>query len=65
MNSQLASYKRYWEPSLPQVLMVSLPVGAAVTFITYPIGKMIKWKKEFVKTRVQVRAEGIGMVNKN
>ncbi len=55
--SQLASYKRYWEPNLTQVVGVSLPIGALTTLITQPI--------EFVKTRIQIRAEGIGILTKN
>lgn len=47
------SYKRYWEPSLPQVLGYGLPIGAFATLVTQPL--------EFVKTRTQVRAEGVGI----
>lgn len=48
-----ASYKRYWEPSTAQVLTSSLTVGLAATLITQP------W--ELVKTRIQQRAEGVGI----
>lgn len=34
----LASYKRYWEPSLTEVVGLSLPVGAVATLVTQPIG---------------------------
>lgn len=30
----LGSYKRYWEPSLPEVVGLSVPVGAITTFLT-------------------------------
>ncbi|CAD8074321.1 unnamed protein product [Paramecium primaurelia] len=49
----LGSYKRYWEPSLTEVVGLSVPVGAIATFFTQPL--------EFVKTRIQVRTEGIGL----
>lgn len=47
------SYKRYWEPSTTQTIGSSLVVGAISTALTYPI--------DFVKTRIQSRAEGIGI----
>lgn len=50
------SYKRYWEPSLAQTLSSSLVVGAIATAVTYPI--------DLVKTRIQHRAEGIGIRQK-
>lgn len=54
MNS---GFKRYWEPSTPQALFSSLTVGGVVSAIVYPI--------EFVKTRIQVRAEGVGIRGMN
>ncbi|KRX10628.1 Mitochondrial carrier domain [Pseudocohnilembus persalinus] len=47
----------YWEPSTTQVLGVSGLAGIITNYITYPI--------EFIKTRIQVRAEGIGIRNRN
>jgi len=51
------SFKRYWEPSTGQLLIASLSVNAAASFISYPM--------EFIKTRIQVRANGIGIRNSN
>jgi len=51
------SYKRYWEPSTTQVVGLSLAANAVSTAITYPL--------EFVKTRSQVRTEGVGLRGKN
>lgn len=51
------SYKRYWEPSTNQVIGLSLAINSISTALTYPI--------EFVKTRTQIRAEGVGNRNKN
>jgi len=50
------SYKRYWEPSTTQALTASLVVAGIATSIVQPI--------EFVKTRVQMRAEGLGIRQK-
>jgi len=47
------SYKRYWEPTTTQALTSSVIIGAIATTITYPI--------DVVKTRIQQRAEGIGI----
>jgi len=38
----LASYKRYWEPSLGEVLGLSLSVGALTTAVTQPLGILKK-----------------------
>lgn len=51
------SYKRYWQPSTATALTLSLGVNALATAITYPI--------EFVKTRIQLRSEGIGIRQRN
>jgi solute carrier family 25 oxoglutarate transporter 11 len=51
------SYKRYWEPSTTQVVGLSLAANAVSTAVTYPL--------EFVKTRSQVRTEGVGLRGKN
>ena len=48
-----ASYKRYWEPSLPFQMFSSLIITSAATTATYPL--------EFLKTKIQVRAEGYGI----
>ena len=37
--TMLGSYKRYWEPSLPEVIGLSIPAGAVATFVTQPLGK--------------------------
>jgi len=47
------SHKRFWEPTPSQVFVSSLSVGALATTLTYPI--------DVVKTRIQQRAEGIGI----
>lgn len=47
------SYKRYWEPNTAQVLSASLAVNAVASFLSYPF--------ELAKTRIQVRAEGLGV----
>jgi len=49
------SYKRYWEPSLGQTMFASLSVGAIASTVSYPL--------EFLKTRILVRGEGIGIRN--
>ena len=36
----LGSYKRYWEPSLPEVIGLSIPAGAIATFVTQPLGDL-------------------------
>lgn len=36
----LGSYKRYWEPSLPEVIGLSIPTGAIATFVTQPLGEL-------------------------
>ncbi len=47
------SYKRYFETNLPQTMGISLLVGSLATALTYPM--------EFLKTRIQMRSELIGM----
>lgn len=47
------SYKRYWEPSTTQALASSVSVGVLSTALWYPL--------DLVKTRIQQRAEGIGI----
>lgn len=47
------SYKRYWEPSTVQALSSSVSVGLLATALWHPL--------DMVKTRIQQRAEGIGI----
>jgi len=47
------SHKRYWEPSTVQALSSSVSVGVLATAIWQPL--------DIVKTRIQQRAEGIGI----
>eukprot|EP01015_Nassula_variabilis_P036704 TRINITY_DN953_c0_g3_i4.p1 TRINITY_DN953_c0_g3~~TRINITY_DN953_c0_g3_i4.p1 ORF type:complete len:288 (-),score=48.50 TRINITY_DN953_c0_g3_i4:61-924(-) len=51
------SYKRYWEPSTSQALQASLGVGAVGTALFLPL--------DLLKVRIQQRAEGIGIRQKN
>lgn len=52
-----ASYKRYWEPSLPHLMFVSTFTNSLATFLTFPA--------EFMKTKIQIRAEGMGIRQKS
>lgn len=52
-----ASYKRYWQPSTVETVSSSLVVGALASFVAYPF--------EFIKTRIQLRSEGIGIRGRN
>jgi len=47
------SYKRFWEPSTTQAVGASVSVGLLGTALWYPL--------DIVKTRIQQRAEGIGI----
>lgn len=47
------SHKRYWEPSTFQALSSSVTVGLLATALWHPL--------DLVKTRIQQRAEGIGI----
>lgn len=47
------SFKRYWEPSTTQAVVSSVSVGVLATALWYPL--------DLVKTRIQQRAEGIGI----
>jgi len=47
------SYKRYYETSVGHTVGLSLATGTLATTLTYPI--------EFVKTRIQLKSELIGM----
>jgi len=47
------SHKRFWEPSTAQALSSSVGVGLLATALWQPL--------DMVKTRIQVRAEGIGI----
>lgn len=47
------SYKRYWEPSTLEAISSSVTVAALFTSLLQPF--------EFVKTRVQIKAEGLGI----
>ena len=48
-----ASYKRFWEPSYPFALTLSLATNAIATVATYPLN--------FVKTVIQFRSTGVGL----
>jgi hypothetical protein len=50
------SYKRYWEPGFFTSMSLGLGVGAVATTASHPF--------EYFKTKVQLRAEGIGMRQK-
>jgi len=52
-----ASYKRYWEPGLGQFMLVSTVTNSIATYLTYPL--------EMLKTKIQIRAEGIGIRQKS
>jgi solute carrier family 25 oxoglutarate transporter 11 len=47
------SYKRFWEPSTTQAVTSSVAVGLVATALWHPL--------DMVKTRIQQRAEGIGI----
>jgi len=52
-----ASYKRYWEPSVPHLMFVSTLTNSVATLLTFP--------GEYMKTKIQIRAEGVGIRQKS
>ena len=47
------SYKRFWEPGFPAMLLTSTVANGIAAAVTYPF--------EAVKTHIQIRNEGYGL----
>ena len=52
MNTQAASFNRYWEPNYLQATSISLIAGTIASYATYPF--------EYLKNIIQYQGTGIG-----